>query len=459
MTNNEDEELSLPNKDIIEFDQPSKILGWSLAVSDKVNNNNCLIAISCITEGDMFISKETEDMISKKRNSNQYFKKLFNQHKDDKDKDNKDLDEQIQFSRIPSEGKTKVFIFSFSDNRIIRNHPGDGIVESKIVGGGVVGGGIVGFLNNDEMLVCMNFKGIQKLNIEYNNENSIALHEDDCLLLPERLFKELKNINDAKVNWKYLSKSKYKNFLMTDTGDNHRQIQTIEIYDINTSQLVNIFHRDHRRKDFSISRNNEPGIFVISSDFRLFAYSYRDNIIGIYLMESGLEVVSKKFRDDFKIKFLEFIENERLFIIEKDLNDEFNYRIWNLSGSLNEYLTFRNESINKLENYDLIAKVDGNITYLDDDKMKFIYKKTKMNNEMVFNENDLANKTYEQNKRYNLEPWKNKEFQPFIRILTRRILLIIGQNSIQVWSSKPDSFELLNLLLIILKMTILKLLL
>ncbi|POG64772.1 hypothetical protein GLOIN_2v1671942, partial [Rhizophagus irregularis DAOM 181602=DAOM 197198] len=134
-------------------------------------------------------------------------------------------------------------------------------------------------------------------------------------------FKNRNNTNDININTNDDDNSiyKYQEFLMVDTSD-YQQIQSIEIYNINTSQLVNVFYRYCKEEDSLISRNHEPGIFAVSTDSRLFAYSYGDNIITIYLMESGLEVVSKKFNNNiYKIKFLEFIEdNEKLFIIEED---------------------------------------------------------------------------------------------------------------------------------------------
>ncbi|GBC06321.1 hypothetical protein RclHR1_06770004 [Rhizophagus clarus] len=126
----------------------------------------------------------------------------------------------------------------------------------------------------------------------------------------------LENIKDAKINWRNLLKSRYQEFLMVDTID-HQKIKNVEIYNINTLQLVNIFYKQHK-EDFLISNDNESGIFTISTDSRLFAYSYGNNIITIYLMECGLEVISKRFDDIYEIKSLEIIESDKkLFIIER----------------------------------------------------------------------------------------------------------------------------------------------
>ncbi|RIA94301.1 hypothetical protein C1645_818202 [Glomus cerebriforme] len=130
---------------------------------------------------------------------------------------------------------------------------------------------------------------------------------------------ELESIKNAERNWKYLLKSRYQEFLMISSTSDIQNIQNIELYNIDTSQLVNVFRRRRRGNDFLISRNNDPRNFAVTIDSRLFAYSYGDNTIIICLMESGLEIVSKSFDDIYNIKYLEFIEkDQKLFIIKKD---------------------------------------------------------------------------------------------------------------------------------------------
>ncbi|PKY55695.1 hypothetical protein RhiirA4_505088 [Rhizophagus irregularis] len=192
------------------------------------------------------------------------------------------------------------------------------------------------------------------------------------------------SFNDSRRNWEYLLRSGYQEFLMVDTSNN-QQTQSIEMYDINTSQLVNVFYRSRGEKDYIISRNNEPGIFAISTDSKLFAYSYGDNIITIYLMESGLEIISKKFDNIYKIKFLEFIEKDKkLLIIDEDEEYDMKFHLWIISGRLNNYFS--------------IARDDLPISSKYDD--------------------------YE-----------------YYNTLTKSTILIIGQNSIQVWKSKFTNFE------------------
>ncbi|POG66518.1 hypothetical protein GLOIN_2v1844115 [Rhizophagus irregularis DAOM 181602=DAOM 197198] len=323
-------------------------------------------------------------------------------------------------------------------------------------------GGIVSFLKNSERssniatLICMNYMKIQKLNIKLNGKS-----EECSYMLPRKLFKELENVKDAEKNWKYLLKSRYQEFLMTDTSDNE-QMQYIEIYNINTSKLMNVFHRHHGEDDFLISRNNEPGIFAVSTDSRLFAYSYGDNVIVLYLMESGLEIVSKRFDSVCKIKFLEFIEKDKkLFIIEKDKDGSVKFHIWLILGCLNDY--FPNISkdnitlsetplsendistlLNCSEYYHILTKANGTIVFLNDKEFRIILdtniKKT------TIGESDRVTDEHEYNS-HDLEPWNQNNSKRVIgKFLNndKSALLITGQNSIQVWKPKSKNFKNLN---------------
>jgi hypothetical protein len=318
-------------------------------------------------------------------------------------------------------------------------------------------GGVVDFLKNSKYslknsatLVCMSCTKIQKFNIKLNK--NISILKEGTYLLPENLFKKLENLKDSRCNWKYLLKSRFQEYLMVDTN-NHQKIN-IEIYDVNNLQLVNVFYRYHNEENFSFSNGNEPGIFAISTDSRLFAYSYGDNIITIYLMESGLEVVSKKFDDIYKIKFLEFIENDKkLFIIEEDEENDVKFHIWIISGCLNDYFSISKDDIglsdsdiSTLSKYDeyyyTLMKANGKVVFHNrDNKDHFRVVHEVTINRTTFGENDTMTDEHEYLSR-DLEPWKNSTTTVRGRFLNndRKFLLIIGQNSIQLWKSKSTSF-------------------
>jgi hypothetical protein len=499
-------EISFNRKKFSERDPPNvKILGWSLAVSDIINNDDVgAIAISCITEkntnpkGIEEISKyqlvikvlsqcigliknffsDIGDLPKKSKvfffiifpllafyysiqfpfyNLYPFIHYLFNPSYCDKD-----FDRQLRLSLASSEGMTALFKFSFnnnkndsntnnnSNNNANRNTNNDTVINI---------GGIVCFLKNSKnssnsaILVCTNCRKIQKIEIKLNKLNKLNVHEESGYILPENLFKELESINDEKCNWKYLLKSRYQEFLMVDTSD-YQQIQSIEIYDINTSRLVNVFYRRRGEKDFIISRNNEPGIFAVSTDSRLFAYSYGDNIITIYLMESGLEIVSKKFDNIYKIKFLEFIEDKVLFIIEEDKKSDVKFHIWIISGCLNDYflisrndIALSNNSEDALSDEDMfilskydgyyhtLTKANGKIVFLEDSFKVLSVRRT------VFRKNYVVSGGSEFTS-HDLEPW-NDNMKPINGKFfnDEKLILIKGQNSVQLWKPKFQSFE------------------
>ncbi|GES88076.1 hypothetical protein GLOIN_2v1881093 [Rhizophagus clarus] len=468
---NDKETVSKAIKTSIEIDnnkffnkKPFNILGWSLAVSDIINNDVGLVAISCITDEDMSQIETIEEGSFQKaylRLSSISIREIHysllyipfeiicyctNLFFIDQDPISDPLpyilfigipflilalpeffyvskilrgdSKQYQLSETSSKGMIKLFKFSFNNN--------DTCVSDTIYHLG----GVVTFLKNSK-----------------KNNNTY--------LLPENLFKKLENIKDAKINWKYLLKSRYQEFLMIDTND-HQKIKNIEIYNMNTLQLVNIFCR-HREEDFLISNDNEPGIFAISTDSRLFAYSYGDNIITIYLMESGLEITSKTFNDICEIKFLEFIENnEKLFIIEQGKGGDAKFHIWFISGCINDYFPIPHgdiplsNDISTLLKYDeyyhTITKANGKVVFINgrNNENQFHVISEILINMATFEENDRVIDKHEHiYYSHDIEPWNDKVQSISSRFLNndKRLLLIIGQNSIQVWKSKSQNFK------------------
>uniref|UniRef100_U9SI41 Ion transport domain-containing protein n=1 Tax=Rhizophagus irregularis (strain DAOM 181602 / DAOM 197198 / MUCL 43194) TaxID=747089 RepID=U9SI41_RHIID len=201
----------------------------------------------------------------------------------------------------------------------------------------------------------------------------------------------------------------------------YQQTQNIEIYNVNTSQLVNVYHRLYGDEDFLVSNNSKPGIFAISTDSRLFAYSYGNNIITIYLMESGLEVVSKKFNNIHKIKFLEFIVKDRkLFIIEEDKENDVKFHIWLISGCLNDYFPISRDDLNLSDNdistllkydgyYHILTKANGKIVTLKkDNEDQFRVLSDIFTKSVIFKENDSVIDEFKYDYSHdNLEPWNN----------------------------------------------------
>ncbi|PKY54165.1 hypothetical protein RhiirA4_472820 [Rhizophagus irregularis] len=484
--------------DINKFKKPSNILGWSLAVSDIINTeyDTCLVAISCVTGKDinpkeikksghrkllkLFIKKQLSFWDSQlflislfilcyamstfifiNSDSSLLFYLLFiiipicilffYEYYYTRKILVTDI-KQFRLSCTPGEGMIELFKFSFkNDNVNIDDNNNYSIYH--------FGGAVTfikyteNFLKNNATLICMNCVKIRKINI--NLDNNISASKEGTYLLPENLFKKLENCEDSRRNWNYLLKSSFQEYLMINTS-NHQNIN-IEIYDVNNLQLVNVFYKYHE-EDCLILNDNEPGIFAISAGSRLFAYSYGDNIIALYLMESGLEVISKKIDNIYKIKFLEFIEKDKkLFIIEEDKERDVKFHIWIISGCLNDYFSISKDDIGLSvdniftlskydERYNALAKANGKVIFHnknDEDQVRVVHE---INIERTtFGENDNATDEHEYKSR-DLEPWNNSTKAIRGRFLNndRKLLLIIGQNSIQLWKSKSVNFVDLN---------------
>ncbi|GBC20722.2 hypothetical protein GLOIN_2v1483623 [Rhizophagus irregularis DAOM 181602=DAOM 197198] len=466
------------------FDKVSpNILGWSLAVSDIIDaeNNIGLIAISCMTDEDM--NPKLKILL---RKLNRRIKKLFFYSLAIS------LLLVLTFWFLPlplgvlfccvsayycfcyvryvtdirqltwnsSKGMIKLFKFSFNN---INNNAANNVMTNSYIASiyKYCLGGVVSFLKNSNnssnyaTLVCMNCIKIQTIDIKLNklNINIITREESDCIL-PGNLYKELESINDAKHNWIYLLKSsRYQEFLMVVTNE-YQQTQNIEIYNVNTSQLVNVYHRLYGDEDFLVSNNSKPGIFAISTDSRLFAYSYGNNIITIYLMESGLEVVSKKFNNIHKIKFLEFIVKDRkLFIIEEDKENDVKFHIWLISGCLNDYFPISRDDLNLSDNdistllkydgyYHILTKANGKIVTLKkDNEDQFRVLSDIFTKSVIFKENDSVIDEFKYDYSHdNLEPWNNsagsiQSIRGKFLNNDKSLLYLIG------WKSKSQTFK------------------
>ncbi|PKY53028.1 hypothetical protein RhiirA4_471020 [Rhizophagus irregularis] len=476
-------------------------LGWSLAVSDIIDNNIVFVAISCITEEDMnpkevngfrmafFQIKQLREHIFEL--FNRYFIVLFllifviflllpillsvfilcllvllylyNFFRFHASYSSDDDIEQFKLSWISSKGTIQLYKFELNDSTNLSDAQISPIHESKL-------GGVIGFLKtsktskNNVTLVCTNYIGIHKINIRLSGKNVKSVVS--CLLpgiiykiiirlsgkknesiysylLPENLFKKLKKF-EAKTRWEYLSKSGYQKFLMVDVN-NHHEVQNIEIYDINTLQLVTVFCK---YQDSLITRINNPGIFAISTDSRLFAYSHGNNTIAIYLMENGLEVVLKKFDNIFKIKFLKFIKDKKLFIIEKKREGGEKLHVWVISGCLNNYFS---SPIPLYSSFALLKHEYNSVIFLkvedDDDKSQFKNLcEIPIKMPTSFGDKDFV--TEYKKCIPDMEPWIENTYTPDTEPWTRgflnndkKFLLIIGQKSIQLWKSKSQNFK------------------
>ncbi|GBB98992.1 hypothetical protein RclHR1_03390008 [Rhizophagus clarus] len=483
------------------FKNSVNILGWSLAISDIIDteSDTFLVAISCVTDKDLISAEEIElGKFLKFLKWVKFFIKKFKKQLPFWDSQlililliilyyviftftlpvaqNNFIEpffyllfiiipiyilfsyeythtrkilvtDDKQFRLSCGKGMIKLYTSSFNNND--DNDDNTKSVDYYHLGGAVT------FLKNSKnsaknsaTLICMNCIKIQKINIRLR---SISITKEGTYLLPENLFEKLESFKNAECKWNYLLKSRFQEFLMIDTRKNDR-VQSIEIYDINNLKLVNVFYR-HREEDFLISNNDEPGIFAISTDSRLFAYSYYgNNVITLYLMESGLEIISKKVDNIYKIKFLEFIEKDKkLFIIEEDKGGDVKFHVWLISGCLNDYLSISKDDIvlsdsniptlSKHDVYYNISKANGKVVFHHEDQFKVLNETTIKRSGISFGENTQTDEHKVMSR--DLEPWNGSgDNTMIVRVSNdKNFLLIIGQNSIQIWKSKYQSFN------------------
>ncbi|RGB39485.1 hypothetical protein C1646_754436 [Rhizophagus diaphanus] len=155
-------------------------------------------------------------------------------------------------------------------------------------------GGIVKFLDKDSNstnIVLINTDGINKSFINHEKINDIIRYRGE---------------ND--FNKRSLIVENYKN-----------KIQTIKIYNLKTNLLENILQK-YEDTTTSIMGKGFP-CFAISDNESLFAYCHGANTITIYLMENGLEIITKKFNET-RIRILSFYfvqDDSKLLIIVEEI--------------------------------------------------------------------------------------------------------------------------------------------
>ncbi|CAG8564988.1 630_t:CDS:2, partial [Scutellospora calospora] len=83
--------------------------------------------------------------------------------------------------------------------------------------------------------------------------------------------------------------------------------KNIELYNLKTNQLMNVFQR--HKSTLPFLNSEKPGAFAVSNDERLLAYVSGNNI-KIYLIENGLELSSMTSRDSmYNIEFMNTVRD------------------------------------------------------------------------------------------------------------------------------------------------------
>ncbi|CAG8474069.1 2640_t:CDS:2 [Cetraspora pellucida] len=287
----------------------TNILRWSVAVSDKSTEFR-ILAISCVN---------LEDMKYYKKNSS-----------------------EMHLSETKTNGFT--FVFIIDDNYSISNIE----EKSSIEYGGIVE--LFSSQNDEYFLMILTLSGICKYHIKDKSINDKNLQR---LKYPRRTYNAIINNINARFDdydfdkacyvayysiCEYIESCLHKHYFLVDTIK--EGLEYMELYDLKTNQLVNIFKR--RNLDQSVLLDLSTLSYTISDNNRLLAYvpSSTGDII-IYSVESGIEIAKIEhfinIKDAFGQIFIDFFGEKLLIYHSKD-----EWFVWNIFGSLQDSVKLGN---------------------------------------------------------------------------------------------------------------------
>ncbi|GBB98519.1 hypothetical protein RclHR1_03250013 [Rhizophagus clarus] len=341
-SNNLDEYTSIKFNEISKSNLPLIFPFWSLAVSNSINirgNNDVLIAISCFNDKDIMSGPEENNLKG-------------TQNVIDVEKGNNDLIPSMTFvisirtkSRIPTSVDNIGGVLHFLSNHLITSESDES--------------------NEFTSLIVMNILGITKSKIYHKNNfllpKSVLFNKStntEEFYFPSIVaFNILKLYQDVSCK-KFLKSSVEKNYFFAEDYKTNR----IEMYNLKSYELEMIFQK---REEIITSSTISNTIFAISKKGTLLAHCRGDKSISIYLMENGLEVVTKSFHNINGILSISFINNdEQLFIIsEEEIGYHENGKvkfvpviiIWDL-------FSYKN-SIRKIDLKKIFPMLHGNASY------------------------------------------------------------------------------------------------
>ncbi|GBB90169.1 hypothetical protein RclHR1_17030002 [Rhizophagus clarus] len=241
-----------------------------------------------------------------------------------------------------------------------------------------------------------------------------------------------------------------------------KDIQSFEVYNLEKMELETTAKR--------VKKEDELHNFVEKKNYNCFTisrlhlcYTQGNNIIKLYCMENGLQVVSKKFEEVERIHLLEFIDGDKkLLIIGEDPKDDskkkLKFIVWNLykTGKY-EIGDFQITNIDNVENPDTcfnmenldacLARTSGNILQIGNDgKVSSVVKKVKeilrQNNEndevkyLKISESDNSVIKVDKKNINKIEPWVPYKYERKIYTFDHEnetFQLIVGSSTVQIW--------------------------
>jgi hypothetical protein len=294
------ESKNLDEYNLIKFNEISKLNlpsitpFWSLAVSNSINirgTDDVLIAISCFNDNDI-MSEPDENNLKGSQNVL------------DVEKGDKDFIPSMTFvistrnkSRIPTTVDNIGGILHFLDNHLSTTESDES--------------------NEFTNLIVMNTLGITKSKIYYNFLLPKSKLFNKTISSEEFYFPSIVAFNILKLYQdvpckNFLKSSVEKNYFFAEDYKTNR----VEMYNLQSYELEMIFQK---REEIITTSTIGNAIFAISKNGSLLAHCRGDKSITIYLMENGLEIITKSFYNINEILSISFISNdEKLFIISEE---------------------------------------------------------------------------------------------------------------------------------------------
>ncbi|CAG8601813.1 13824_t:CDS:10 [Funneliformis caledonium] len=440
---------------------------WMLAISNQVeymNQKVIFVAISCVTELDMLVKAEPIEL-------NNSLEPIAIQV----DASIKNLSE-IKKDKNLLNGKTVIYkmILSSSeqDKEKVLINVNNGKInkykEQNI-------GGVVSFVHDKSSsdkftkIDCFifNANGIHRLRFCDNHLDNLE-HFD----YPRRFIIEL---NTLYKNIPCISRIKNSVFGHYFHIEQYREgIQVMQLYDLRSMQIRQVFNIYEEKK--YVNQYSKP-ILAISKNKQIIAFSSGYGKIALFLIENGLEIISKSFEKNTKIIACEFENNDKLMIIIKKSKSEYEEMLlWHLyNSSKNRFQSFctniKSESDEECNSYNVripgkfvTVRSNGSILSIYDSILK-VYKTkenqsilelnpysivistdkskegtpNKMNELKYENIHSVFHQDFSKKEAkpliYNKEPWINDNFEKKWIYLDQKesIQLYIGKSTIQVW--------------------------
>ncbi|RGB26308.1 hypothetical protein C1646_770586 [Rhizophagus diaphanus] len=301
--------------------------------------------------------------------------------------------------------------------------------------------------------VILNFDGIHSFDCKDN------FRLDDKYYYPQCIKRELKALDSPTISdcINLLQSYIYDKYFLVE---NYKNNVLLEVYDLEKMKLEATIRvedsqdkliREYNRNNFSISKNKQ-----------LLCFTQGLQTVKLYLMENGLEVISKKFKNIKKIYLLEFIEDEKLLVIGNSDPEEKNLKliIWDMYNFEKSEIPIELNSFLKKDNLTTrLVRISGNILQIDDSgEVSTVFKKIekKIEKEGKAKKESPANELHKKyGKKPNGKPDKNHivnyekniNFEPIVSEKEPWVLGDYKRNSYCLYQNKSGSeIEILQLI-------------